>query len=151
MQQTLQALVGILEKSIPTVVLLIILHFYLKAMLFKPLAKTLKERDALTKGARRSAEESLVSAERKTAEYEAKLQAARGEVYREQEEIRKKWLAEQAEQIERGRERSAAAVRNAKFEISREAAAARTSLLETSGMLADQIVGTILNRKAKAR
>lgn len=151
MQQTLQALVGILEKSIPTVLLLILLHFYLKAMLFAPLQKTLKKREALTKGARQSAEESLASAERKTAEYEAKLQAAREEVYREQEEIRKKWLAEQAEQIERGRERAAAAVRDARFEIAREAATARTSLLETSGMLADQIVGTILNRRAKAR
>ena len=118
-------------------------------MLFKPLAKTLKQRDDLTKGARKTAEESLASAERKTAEYEAKLRAARAEVYREQEEMRRKWLIEQAEQIERGRERTAAAVRNAKFEIAREAAAARTSLLETSGMLADQIVGSILNRRAR--
>lgn len=148
MEQTLQALVGILEKAVPTVLLLIVLHFYLKAMLFKPLAKMLRERDALTKGARQTAEESLAAAERKTAEYEAKLQAARGEVYREQEEIRRKWLAEQAEQIERGRERTAAAVRDAKFQIAREAAAARTSLLETSGMLADQIASTILNRRA---
>ncbi len=148
MEQTLQALVGILEKAVPTVLLLIVLHFYLKAMLFKPLAKMLRERDALTKGARQTAEESLAAAERKTAEYEVKLQAARGEVYREQEEIRRKWLAEQAEQIERGRERTAAAVRDAKFQIAREAAAARTSLLETSGMLADQIASTILNRRA---
>ena len=149
MEQTLQALVGILEKAVPTVLLLLILHFYLKAMLFKPLAKTLRERDALTKGARQTAEESLASAERKTAEYEAQLQAARGEVYREQEEIRRKWLAEQAEQIERGRERTAATVRDAKFQIAREAASARTSLLETSGMLADQIAASILNRRAR--
>jgi F-type H+-transporting ATPase subunit b len=149
MEQTLQALVGILEKAVPTVLLLIVLHFYLKAMLFKPLAKMLKQRDALTKGARRTAEESLASAERKTAEYEAKLQKARGEVYREQEEIRRKWLADQSEQIERGRERTAAAVRDAKFQIAREGAAARTSLLETSGMLADQIASSILNRRAR--
>jgi F-type H+-transporting ATPase subunit b len=149
MEQTLQALLGILQKAIPTVLLLIVLHFYLKAMLFKPLAKTLKQRDELTKGARRTAEESLASAERKTAEYEAKLQAARSEVYREQEEIRRKWLAEQAEQIERARENTALAVRNAKFEIAREAAAARTSLLETSGMLADQIASSILNRRVR--
>jgi F-type H+-transporting ATPase subunit b len=144
-----QGLVNILQKAVPTILLLLLLHFYLKAMLFRPLAKILKDRDALTKGARQTAEESLASAERKTAEYEAKLQEARGEVYREQEEIRRKWLAEQGEQIERGRERTAATVRDAKFQISREAAAARTSLLESSGMLADQIAGSILNRRAR--
>jgi F-type H+-transporting ATPase subunit b len=147
MEQTLQALVGILQKAVPTILLLILLHFYLKAMLFGPLAKVLKERDALTKGARKSAEESLASAERKTAEYEAKLLDARGEVYREQEEIRRKWLAEQAAQIDRARERSATAVREAREQIAREAATARTSLLETSGALADEIAGTILNRR----
>ena len=147
MEQTLEALAGILQKAVPTIVLLLLLHFYFKAMLFGPLAKILKDRDALTKGARQSAEESLASAERKTAEYEAKLRDARAEVYREQEEIRRKWLAEQAEQIEQARDRSAAAVRDAKHQIAVEAASARTSLLETSGMLADQIAGSILNRR----
>lgn len=147
MKQTLEALVGILQKAVPTIVLLLLLHFYFKAMLFGPLEKILQQRDALTKGARQSAEESLASAERKTAEYEAQLRDARAEVYREQEEIRRQWLAEQAEQIEQARDRSAAAVRDAKYEIAREAASARTTLLETSGGLADQIAGSILSRR----
>jgi F-type H+-transporting ATPase subunit b len=148
MEQTLQALVGILQKAVPTILLLILLHFYLKAMLFGPLTKILKDREALTKGARKTAEESLASAERKTAEYEAKLREARGEVYREQEEIRRKWLAEQAEQVEQARKQTEAVVRSAKEQITREAAAARTTLLETSGQLADQIAGTILQGRA---
>src|ERR1700690_1934347 len=114
MEQTLQALVGILQKAVPTILLLILLHFYLKAMLFGPLAKVLKERDALTKGSRKTAEESLASAERKTAEYEAKLRDARGEVYREQEEMRRQWLTEQSQQVDQARERNAASVRTAK-------------------------------------
>ena len=149
MEQTLQALVGILQKAVPTILLLLLLHFYFKAMLFGPLAKILKQRDALTKGARQSADESLASAERKTTEYESRLRDARGEVYREQEEIRRKWLAEQAEQIEQARGRSAAAVRTAKERIAGEAAEARNSLRDTSGTLADQIAGTILNRRAR--
>ena len=110
MEQALEALVGILQKAVPTILLLILLHFYLKAMLFGPLAKTLKARDALTKGARQTAEESLASAEQKTAEYEAKLREARSEVYREQEEMRRQWLVEQSQQIDSTRERHAAAV-----------------------------------------
>src|SRR5215475_4677341 len=98
MEQTIQALGGILLKAIPTVVILIFLHFYLKFMLFKPLAKVLKERDALTAGARKAAEQSLAAAERKAQEYEAKFRDARAEVYKQQEETRKVWLQDQAAQ-----------------------------------------------------
>jgi F-type H+-transporting ATPase subunit b len=147
MEQTLEALVGLLQKAVPTIVLLILLHFYLKAMLFGPLAKVLKDRDALTRGARETAEESLASAERKTADYENKLREVRGEVYREQEEMRRQWLVEQSQQIDAARERHAAAVRTAKEQLAREADDARKSLAGTSGQLADQIASTILNRR----
>lgn len=149
MEQTLGALVGILQKAVPTILLLILLHFYLKAMLFGPLAKVQKERDALTKGARKTAEESLASAERKTADYENKLREVRGEVYKEQEELRRQWLAEQTQQVDAARERSATAVRAAKEQLSREAADARNSLANTSGVLADQIASSILNRRVQ--
>src|SRR5271169_1780660 len=102
MEQTLQALSGILLKAIPTVILLLILHFYLKAMLFKPLQKVLKQREALTAGARHAAEQSLVAAERKAAEYEAKFREAKSVVYHDQEETRRVWLEDQARQIEAG-------------------------------------------------
>src|SRR5580658_6817743 len=98
MEQTLQDLSGILLKAIPSALLLIILHFYLKAMLFKPLQKVLKQREALTAGAR------------KAQDYEAKFRDARSEVYRQQEETRKVWLEDQAEQIAAGQSRSADAM-----------------------------------------
>ena len=92
MQETLQALGGILLKAIPTIILLIVLHFYLKAVLFGPLDRVLKERRKLTEGARELAEASLAAATRKADEYEAKLREARAAVYKQQEEIRKRWL-----------------------------------------------------------
>ena len=52
MQETLQALGGILLEAIPTVILLIVLHFYLKAILFGPLDKVMKRRRELTEGDR---------------------------------------------------------------------------------------------------
>src|SRR5260370_16969179 len=93
MEQTLQALSGILLKAIPTVFLLIILHFYLKAMLFRPLQKVLKQREELTAGARRAAEQSLAAAERKAQDYKTKLRDPRAEVYKEQEETRRRFHA----------------------------------------------------------
>ena len=114
MQETLNALGGILLKAIPTVILLIILHFYLKAVLFGPLDKVMEERRKLTEGARKTAEESLAAAARKADEYEAKLRDARAAVYKQQEEIRKRWLEEQAQQLAEARSRSESTVKTAR-------------------------------------
>jgi F-type H+-transporting ATPase subunit b len=148
MEQTLHALGGILLKAIPTVCLLLLLHFYLKAMLFGPLEEVLKRRDQLTGGARKAAEQSLAAAERKAQEYEARLREAKAEVYRQQEETRRRWLEDQAAHIAQAHERTAGAVRQAKEQIAAEAAAARQSLLGSSGALADQIAAAVLARRA---
>lgn len=148
MDQTLHALGGILLKSIPTVVLFLFFYFYLKAMLFGPLTRILKQREELTAGTRQAAEKSLKDAERKVSEYEAKMREARAEVYREQEETRKKWLEDQAGQIDSARERTGQTVQQAKQQMSVEITAARQSLAESSSTLADQIANTVLSRRA---
>jgi len=148
MEQTLHALAGILQKAALTIGLLLLLHFYLKAMLFGPLEKVLKERDHLTKGARKAAEQSLAAADKKTQEYEAKLREARAEVYKEQEEIRRRWIEDQASQVAQAREWNAAAVRKAREEVVAQAAEAHRSLTESSGALADEIATAVLAGRA---
>jgi F-type H+-transporting ATPase subunit b len=150
MQETLQALSGILLKAVPTVILLIILHFYLKAVLFGPLDRVMKERRKLTEGARELADASLAAATRKADEYEAKLREARAAVYKQQEEIRKQWLEEQAQQVAEARTRSEAAVKASREAIAEDAAAARKSLQDTSAAVADQIVAMVLGKRAAA-
>jgi len=148
MEETLNALGGILLKAIPTVILLIILHFYLKAVLFGPLDRVMKQRRELTEGARKVAEDSLAAATRKADEYEAKLREARAVVYKQQEEIRKRWLEEQAQQVAEARTRSEAAVKVAREAIAEDVAGARKSLQDSSAAVADQIVATVLGRRA---
>ena len=148
MEQTLHALGGILLKSIPTVILLLFLYFYLKSMLFGPLTRVLKQREELTAGTRHAAQKSLKDAERKVQEYEAKMREARGEVYREQEETRKRWLADQASQIDSARERTGQTVQQAKEQMAVEITDARQSLAESAAALADQIATTVLSRRA---
>jgi len=148
MQETLQALGGILQKASITVVLLIVLHFYLKAVLFGPLDRIMQKRRELTEGARKIAEDSLAAATRKADEYEAKLRDARAAVYKQQEEIRKGWLEEQAKQVAEARGRSESAVKSAREAIAQDAAAARKSLQDSSAAVADQIVTMVLGRKA---
>ena len=148
MEQTLHALGGILLKSIPTVILLVFLYVYLKSMLFGPLTRVLQRREELTEGTRRAAQKSLKDAERKVSEYEAKMREARAEVYREQEETRKRWLADQASQVDSARECTGQTVQQSKEQLTNEVSAARLTLADSAGVLADQIATTVLARRA---
>ena len=134
-------------KAIPTICLFVFVYFYLKAMLFRPLEKVLHERDVLTEGAKKAAEASFARADAKQKEYEQKFAEARAEVYRLQEEARRKWLDAQAAQVAEARRHMEESVHSAKQQIAAEAAAARDTLATTSSQLADEIASTILARR----
>jgi len=142
--QILAKVGALMLQAVPTLIIVILLHFYLKAMLFKPLAKVLAERDTLTKGAREKAEASFKAAEDKAAQYEKSLRDARNELFKEQEATRKQWLASQAAQVEEARTRADAAVKTAKEEIAKETAAARQSLMAEADQLAERITKSII-------
>ena len=147
MEQTLAALTGILLKAVPTIIFVVLLHFYIKAMLFKPLEKVLAERDEKTSGARARAEQALAAAEKKTAEYEDALRTARGEVFKEQEAARKQWLADQNAQMATARATSEAQIAKAREQFALESAAAKQGLVETSAQLAEHIATAVLEKK----
>ena len=148
MEQTLEALGGILLKAIPTAIIFLLLYFYFKAMLFGPLNRVLKERHELTEGARKAAEQSLEAAEKKTEEYEAKFREARSAVYKDQEETRRKWLEDQATQAAAARTDAEARVKAARETLAGELAAGRQNLIATSEQLADQIAAAMTGRVA---
>ena len=145
MEQTLQALAGILLKAIPTIVLVLILHFYLKRMLFAPLDRVLKQRDEATSGARKAAEESLAKADRRAAEYEAAIRDARAEVYKEQEQARNRMRTDQEARLKDAKARVDAMIQEAKTRIQAEAEIARRSLESAAGPLADRISDSVLS------
>ncbi|MGD0362151.1 MAG: ATP synthase F0 subunit B [Bryobacteraceae bacterium] len=146
----MHALSGILLRAIPTFLLVIFLHFYLKYMFFKPLDKVLHARYEATEGARLRAAESLEKAAAKTAEYEAALRAARAEVYQTQEQLHRRLQDEQSTQVHQARQQAEAAVRDAKAQLAAEIAQAKTDLAAQGDSLASQIADTILNRGAAA-
>jgi F-type H+-transporting ATPase subunit b len=147
MEQTLQALLGLMVKAIPTMLFFVFLYYFFKVMLFGPLAKVLKEREALTAGARKGAEASLEDAARKQADYEVKFNAARAEVYKGQEEMRRKWLEDQSNAVATAKAGADQKVQAAKTQIVSDAAAARENLTTTAGALADNIAGVVLARR----
>lgn len=146
MEATLHALGGILLKALPTLILLAILHLYLKSVFFRPLEQVLAKRRAMTEGARESAEALLRRASEKAAEYELKLRDARGEIYREQEDMRRRWVEDQNKRIEEARLHTREMIRQAKEQIEAETAAGKRELAASSEALADQIAHSLVRR-----
>jgi F-type H+-transporting ATPase subunit b len=150
MEATLHALSLILLKAIPTFLLLILLHFYLKYTFFKPLEKVLRARYEATQGAQQRAAESLQRAADRTAEYEAALRAARAEVYQSQEQLHRHLQEEHAAQIQAAREQADVALQEAREQLAGEILEAKAGLAAQSDALAGQIADVILNRGAAA-
>jgi F-type H+-transporting ATPase subunit b len=147
MDATLHSLGEILLRAIPTFFLVIALFVYLKVMFFGPLDKVLKARYDATEGARKMAEESLRRADARTAEYEAAMRAARGEIYQEQEKLRRELQQERAAAVEAARKKSEEQIVQAKAELAAEAAQARNNLAAESESLASQIADSVLRRR----
>jgi len=148
MDQTLHALGELFLKAVPTFILVLLLHFYLKRMFFAPLERALKVREEATEGARKSAEAALARAEQRAAEYDAALRAARAELSREQEEKRNQWRAESATLVGQAKHSAHEALKQARAGIAAEAATARQALAAESQSLADDIARSILERRA---
>jgi F-type H+-transporting ATPase subunit b len=148
MDATLHALGEILLKAVPTVLLVVVLHFYLKYVFFKPLKKVLDERYDATEGARKLAAESLEKAAAKTADYEAKLRAARAEVYQVQERLYKEMQERQAAQVAEARRNAEQMLRAAQAQIGLEAEQAKAALAAESDALAARIAEAVFRRSA---
>jgi F-type H+-transporting ATPase subunit b len=148
MDAILHQLGQLLLRAVPTFLLVIALHFYLKFMFFNPLGKVLQQRYEATEGARKLAEESLARAAQKTAEYEAAMRAARAQVYQAQEQSHKKLQEREAADLAEARRRNEALIQAARAALAQDVEAAKAGLAKQSETLADQITETILRRSA---
>jgi F0F1-type ATP synthase membrane subunit b/b' len=146
MEQTLHDLGQLLLKAVPTILLLLVVHFYLKAMFFRPMADVLAKRRAATEGQRESAEALRAKAKEQTKSIEDQLRQAREAIYQEQEEARRRWTGDQSAQLDGERHKAREQIHQSKQQLDAEAAAAKGQLQGTVDALADQIANTLLER-----
>jgi F-type H+-transporting ATPase subunit b len=146
MESTLHDLGQLLLKAIPTLFLLLVVHFYLKRMFFRPMADVLAKRRAATDGLRESADAMRAKAGEQTKAIEEQLRQAREAIYQEQEEARRGWLGDQGAQLEAARQQGRELIQKSKHDLDDEAAVAKNQLSETAGTLADQIANALLER-----
>ena len=120
MDSTLQDLVALLEKSIPTILFFILLTLYLKKVFFQPMAQLLEERRKQTEGVRELAQRAFEAADKKKSEFDRALDLARAEINQENEALRRQWADEQAQIIARVRAEAGEQIEQAKREIAGE-------------------------------
>lgn len=144
MEELLGQLGEMLLGAAPTTVIVLLLYFFLRWSFFRPLERALAERESLTSGARKAAEQLLADAEARARQYEESLRQARAEIYREQETLRRQALDERTRILRATREQAGQMIREAKTQLLRDVEAAKRDLERESQRLADEITRTLL-------
>jgi len=144
----MEAIVGQLGElflqAVPTVLIILLFYFILRAIFFKPLLQVMAERDSRTAGAEKAAEAAQAAAAEKIKQYQEALRQARGQVYAEQEAARKKLLDERATQLKEARAKASGEVSAAKQRVAVEFAAARREVEASVAQLSAEIAQRIL-------
>jgi F-type H+-transporting ATPase subunit b len=126
----------------------LLLTVILDRLLFKPILRTIAEREGAIKSARELAERSAHEARAATAEFERKTTEARGEIYRQMDEMRRAALAERADIMSRTRAEAEAEVAAATAQLQAEVERARHTLSAEADALGTAAAERILGRKA---
>jgi F-type H+-transporting ATPase subunit b len=144
MDETLHQLAGLLLGALPTAILFIVLVLAYRFILFKPLLAMLAERRARTQGAIEKANAAIAAADAKSQEYEARLRAARNEIFKGREQRMQHWTAERDRAIESARKAAQERVHAARAGIEEQMGAAKTQIESSIEQLAAQILKAIL-------
>jgi F-type H+-transporting ATPase subunit b len=144
MEKLLAQLGDLFIGAIPSGVLLILLFFYLRAVLFGPLDKILEERHAKTGGREQKAAEMLRRAEQRMLQYSASLQAAKSEIYAGQDELRRKLEAERDAAVALAAEEAKTEIAAVRNQLDEDVAEARRTVETEAQALANSIADKVL-------
>jgi F-type H+-transporting ATPase subunit b len=144
MEDILVQVGALLVGAIPTALLFILLVLAYQFLMQSPLTATLKKRRALTLGAMEDARKAIEQAEKRTAEYAARLRQARAEAYKLREERLKQWSQERDTALEAARKAAGSKVHQAAAQVEAEAAQARQAIQASAADLAGRAVRAVL-------
>lgn len=144
LDELLRQLGELVLGSVPTMIIFLILVFAYRFILYGPLVNTLAERRARTIGALEAAHAAIAAADAKAQEYEAKLRAARAEIFHQRELRVQQWTAQRDAALAAARQAAQERVAQARATIEAEAASARKQIEDAAGQLAAQVLQVIL-------
>lgn len=144
MPSVAQRLGTLLLDSVPTIILFVLLHYYLRSVLYRPLQRVLGERSSLIEGKLAKAHQVTAAAEQKLAGYEEAVRQQRLQNYRHLEAQRQQALQEGQTALATARQESAKSMVEARQQLAAETTAARRHLEGASDALATQILEQVL-------
>jgi F-type H+-transporting ATPase subunit b len=142
--ELLRQLGDLVLGSVPTMILFVLLVLAYRFVLYGPLMRMLAERRERTQGAVEKAHAAIAAADAKSQEYEAKLRAARAEIFHRREQRLQQWNAQRESALASAREAARERVATARASIEGEADAARRQIEASVDQLAWQILRVVL-------
>ena len=126
----------------------LLLTVILDRLLFRPLLRTIAQREAAIRSARELAERSANEARAATAEFEQRTSVARAEIYKQMDEMRRAAMAERADILAATRAEAEAGIAAASATLQAEAEEARKRLTADADALGQAAADRILGRRA---
>jgi len=130
------------------IVAVLVLTAVLDRLLLRPILDVIRRREQAIDSARELARASAAQAQNASAEFEQRTSAARAELYRQMDDMRRAALGRRAEIVEQTRAEAEAQVTAAVKRLDEEAADARRRLDSESETLGTAIAERILGRRA---
>jgi F-type H+-transporting ATPase subunit b len=140
----LHQLAELFLRSIPTAVLFLLLLAAYRVLVYRPLVKVLAERRERTTGAMARAEAAIRAADARAQEYEAKLRAARAEIFHARELRVQAMQRDRDRVLEEARHAAHETVRTARERLDAEARVAHDALDTKADALAAEILRVII-------
>lgn len=122
----------------------LVLLFVLNAILFKPLAKVFKEREAAITSALDEAKSLAVKKEDAIAKMNAELMAAKNKAKETFDSLREEGIAKQKEMLSKAEAEAVEMIEKARKELQAEAEKARTALKADIEKFSEEIVGKLV-------
>jgi F-type H+-transporting ATPase subunit b len=144
MNELLQQLGELALGAIPTLILFITLVLAYRYILYGRLMETRAEREKRTAGALEKSRQAIVQADVRSQEYEAKLRAARAEIFRRREQRIQQWNAEREAALVAARQVAQQRVQAAQDALEAQSVDARKQIEASAGQLAAQVLAAVL-------
>ncbi len=128
--------------------LLLVLTIVIDRLLLRPVLGVIRKREEAINSARELARRSAAEAQAAADEFDRRTSAARAEIYKEMDEMRRGALARRAEIVAETRAEAEAAVADASRQLQAEAEDARRRLEAEAQTLGTAAAERILGRKA---
>ncbi len=148
MSGVLEQIVGLIVGAAPTMGIVFLFYLLASRLLFRPLLHTLEQRHARGEGARREAARLEAAAQDRLESYQRAVARIQAEIFAEQEEGRRRALAERAERLQQVRHETGQRVLAAKRQFEAELQALTAELERHSHVLAEQIAAALLQKPA---